>query len=65
MPKKTLALQEERIKLDKENFDFEQDREEKGIMNIDMSTISTRQQEFYNDQSKKILARQAWKLVVP
>ena len=65
MCQKALALQEERIKLDKENFDFEQDREEKGIMNIDMSTISTRQQEFYNDQSKKILARQAWKLVVP
>ena len=57
MCQKALALQEKRIKLDKENFDFERDREEKRIMNIDMSTISTRQQEFYNDQSKKILAR--------
>ena len=65
MCQKALALQEERIKLDKQKFDFERDREEKRIMNIDMSTISTRQQEFYNDQSKKILARQAWKLVVP
>ena len=57
MCQKALALQEKRIKLDKENFDFERDREEKRIMNIDMSTMSTRQQQFYDDQQKKILAR--------
>ena len=54
---KALALQEERIKLDKEKFDFERDREEERIINIDMSTMSTRQQQFYDDQQKKILAR--------
>jgi len=49
MCQKALALREERIKLDKEKFDFERDREEKRIMNIDMSTMSTRQQQFYDD----------------
>ena len=49
MCQKALALQEKRIKLDKENFDFERDREEKRIMNIDMSTMSTRHQQFYDD----------------
>ena len=57
MCQKGLALQEEMIKLDKEKFDFERDQEEKRIMNIDMSTMSTRQQQFYDDQHKKILAR--------
>jgi len=41
MCQKALALQEERIKLDKK-IDFEQDREEERIMNVDMSTMSTR-----------------------
>ena len=57
MCQKALALQEERIKLDKEKFDFERDQEEERIINIDMSTLSTRQQQFYDDQQKKILAR--------
>ncbi|KAG0531891.1 hypothetical protein BDA96_04G061300 [Sorghum bicolor] len=57
MCQKALTLQEERIKLDKEKFDFEQDREEERIINIDMSRMSTRQQQFYDDQQKKILAR--------
>jgi len=57
MCQKALALQEERIKLDKKKFDFERDREEERIINIDMSTMSTRQQQFYDDQQKKILAR--------
>ena len=55
MPKKTLALQEERIKLDKDKFDFERDREEERIINVDMSTMSTRQQQFYDDQNRKYL----------
>ena len=42
MCQKALALQEERIKLDKK-IDFEQDREEERIINVDMSTMSTRQ----------------------
>ena len=57
MCQKALALQEERIKLDKDKFDFERDREEERIINVDMSTMSTRQQQFYDDQQKKILAR--------
>ena len=44
MCQKALALQEERIKLDKKKFDFERDREEERIINIDMSTMLTRQQ---------------------
>jgi hypothetical protein len=57
MWQKALALHEERIKLDKEKFDFERDQEEERIINIDMSNMSTRQQQFYDDQQKKILAR--------
>ena len=49
MCQKALTLQEERIKLDKEKLDFEQDREEERIMNVDTSTISTKQQQFYAD----------------
>jgi hypothetical protein len=52
-----LALQEERIKLDKDKFDFEQDLEKERIMNVDMSTMSTKQQLFYADLQEKILAR--------
>ena len=52
---KALALQEERIKLDKDKFDFERDREEERIINVDMSTMSTRQQQFYDDQNRKYL----------
>ena len=55
MCQKALALQEERIKLDKEKFDFERDREEERIINVDMSTMSTRQQQFYDDQNRKYL----------
>jgi hypothetical protein len=47
MCQKALALQEERIKLDKDKFDFEQNLEEERIMNVDMSTTSTKQQQFY------------------
>ena len=39
MLQKALALQEERIKLDKDKFDFEWDLEVERIMNVDTSTV--------------------------
>jgi len=54
---KALALQEERLKLDQKKFDFKRDRDER-ILNVDTSTMSTNQQQFYAHLKAKILARQ-------
>jgi hypothetical protein len=41
--KKTSALQEERIRIERERVEFKREPEEERIMNIDMSTLSYKQ----------------------
>jgi hypothetical protein len=42
--KKSFALQEERIRIERDRADLQRELEEDRIMNIDMSTLSYKQQ---------------------
>lgn len=55
--KKAFALHEERIRLEKEKFEFKRDLEEERIMNVDMSALSYKQQQYYEARQNEILAR--------
>jgi hypothetical protein len=54
---KAFALQEERIKLDKEKFAFQRQLEEDRIIGLDLSTMNYKQQQYYEDRQNEILAR--------
>ncbi|TVU26563.1 hypothetical protein EJB05_29116 [Eragrostis curvula] len=54
---KAFALQEERIKFEKEHFEFKRQLEEDRIMNIDLSTLSYKQQQYYEARQNEILAK--------
>ena len=54
---KAFALQEERIKLDREKFEFERELEEDKIIALDLSKMTYKQQQYYEDRKNKILAR--------
>jgi hypothetical protein len=54
---KAFALQEERIKLDKEKFAFQRQLEEDKIIGLDLSTMNYKQQQYYEDRQNEILAR--------
>ncbi|KAK3152520.1 hypothetical protein QOZ80_2BG0160080 [Eleusine coracana subsp. coracana] len=55
--KKAFALQEERIRIEKEKFEFKRELEEERIMNIDMSTLSYKQQQYYEGRQNEIMAK--------
>jgi len=54
---RAFALQEERIKLDREKFEFERELEEDKIIALDLSKMTYKQQQYYEDLKNKILAR--------
>jgi hypothetical protein len=54
---KAFALQEERIKLEREKFEFQRELEEDRIIDLDLSTMTYKQQQYYEDRKNKILAR--------
>ncbi|GJN29198.1 hypothetical protein PR202_gb17395 [Eleusine coracana subsp. coracana] len=55
--KKAFALQEERISIEREKVEIKRELEEERIMNIDMSTLSYKQQQYYEMRQEEILAR--------
>ncbi|NP_001131859.2 uncharacterized protein [Zea mays] len=54
---KAFALQEERMKLDKEKFAFQRQLEEDRIIGLDLSTMNYKQRQYYEDRQNEILAR--------
>jgi hypothetical protein len=53
---KAFALQEERIKLEKEKFEFQRDLEEERILGLNLSTMNYKQQQYYKVHQNEILA---------
>jgi hypothetical protein len=54
---KAFALQEERIKLEKEKFEFKRQMEEERIIGLDLSTMNYKQQQYYERRQNEILDR--------
>jgi hypothetical protein len=54
---KAFALQEERLKLEKEKFAFQRQLEEDRIIDLDLSNMNYKQQQYYEDRQNEILAR--------
>ncbi|CAL4887157.1 unnamed protein product [Urochloa decumbens] len=54
---RAFALQEERIKLEREKFEFQRDLEEERILGLDLSTMNYKQQQYYEVRQNEILAR--------
>jgi hypothetical protein len=50
-------LEEERLKLDKEKFHFKRDQDEERILNLDLSTMNYKLQQYYAVRQEEILAR--------
>ncbi|CAL4915205.1 unnamed protein product [Urochloa decumbens] len=54
---KAFALQEERIKLEREKFELQRDLEEERILGLDLSTMNYNRQQYYEVRQNEILAR--------
>ncbi|CAN6208697.1 unnamed protein product [Urochloa humidicola] len=54
---KAFALQEERIKLEREKFELQRDLEEERILGLDLSTMTYQQQQYYEVRRNEILSR--------
>jgi hypothetical protein len=57
--RKAFTLQEERIRIERERVDMQREMDEERIMNIDMSTLSNKQQQYYERRHDEILAKHA------
>ncbi|GJN24922.1 hypothetical protein PR202_gb12700 [Eleusine coracana subsp. coracana] len=55
--KKAFALQEERIMIERERVEIKRQLEEERIMNIDMSTLNYKQQQYYESRQEGILSK--------
>jgi hypothetical protein len=55
--KKAFALQEERIRMKRERMEFKREMEKESIMNIDMSSLSYKQQQYYERRQDEIIAK--------
>jgi hypothetical protein len=55
--KKAFALQEERIRIERDRADLQRELEEDWIMNIDLTTLSYKQQQYYTRQQDEIMTR--------
>jgi hypothetical protein len=55
--KKAFALQEERIRIEREKLEMTRELEEDRIMHMDMSTLSYKQQEYFQRRQDEILAK--------
>jgi hypothetical protein len=55
--KKTFELQEERIRMERIRMEFKMQMEEERIMNIDMSTLSYKQQQYYKRLQDEIITK--------
>nr|CAB3467997.1 unnamed protein product [Digitaria exilis] len=54
---KLIALQEEKIKLEREKFEFQRDMEEERILQLDFRNMTYRLQQYYERRQDEILAR--------
>ena len=54
---KVFALQEEKIKLEREKFEFQRELEEDKIIAMDLSTMAFEDQQYFQDRKNKILER--------
>jgi hypothetical protein len=57
--RKAFTLQEERMRIERERVDMQREMDEERIMNIDMSTLSYKQQQYYERRHDEILAKHA------
>jgi hypothetical protein len=55
--KKAFALQEERIRIEREKVEMKKELEEDRIMHMNMSTLSYRQQQYFERRQDEILAK--------
>ena len=51
------GTQEERLKLEKEKFAFQRQLEEDRIIDLDLSNMNYKQQQYYEDRQNEMLAR--------
>ncbi|KAF8690681.1 hypothetical protein HU200_041054 [Digitaria exilis] len=54
---KLMALQEEKIKLEREKFEFQRDMEDERILSLDLTSMTFRVQQYYERRQDEILAR--------
>jgi len=54
---KAFALQEEKIKLEREKFEFQRELEEDKIIAMDLSTMAFEEQQYFQYRKNKILER--------
>ncbi|KAF8730903.1 hypothetical protein HU200_016775 [Digitaria exilis] len=54
-----IDLQEEKIKLEREKFEFQRDMEDERILSLDLSNMTYRLQQYYERRQDEILTRRA------
>ncbi|CAN6203723.1 unnamed protein product [Urochloa humidicola] len=54
---KAFAIQEEKIKLERENFEFQRELEEERILSLDLSNMTYRLRQYYERRQDEIFAR--------
>ncbi|CAO2211497.1 unnamed protein product [Urochloa humidicola] len=54
---KAFAIQEEKIKLEREKFEFQRELEEERILSLDLSTMTDKLRQYYESRQDEIFAR--------
>ncbi|CAO2210757.1 unnamed protein product [Urochloa humidicola] len=54
---KTFATQEEKVKLEREKFEFQRELEEERILSLDLSNMTDRLRQYYEMRQDQIFAR--------